>query len=360
VYWFYGDERVLEEHYEAMQRYVGYLSAQADGYIIRDLGKYGDWCPPGSILPKRTPMALVSTWYFYHDTMILKRIAEVLRDSSEVASLEEQAKSIRQAFNREFLDDNGYAINKMSPGDTAPSQTSNLLPLALDMVPDGRVDFVIGRLLTSVEDQYDDHLDTGIVGTRFLFDVLTKIGRTDLAYRVASRKSYPGWGYMLTEDATTLWERWEKLTGRGMNSHNHIMLGSVDAWYYKTVAGIEPIEAGWRRVRFAPRAIGELDWASAWVDTVCGRVAISWEITRDPSTEQLSVAVEVPVGATGEVIVPAKTTTTLVEGSTVLFGEGATGEAVDGIVHVEHSDGAFHLHVESGAYYFVLSTALKP
>lgn len=353
VYWFYGDERVLEEHYEAMQRYVGFLASRADGHILRDLGKYGDWCPPGSILPKRTPMALVSTWYYYHDTMLLKRIAEVLRDSSEVTALEEQARQIKAAFNREFLGDHGYAINKMSPRDNSPSQTSNLLPLALDLVPDEHRAGVMGRLLYSVEHDYDDHLDTGIVGTRYLFDVLTRIGRPELAYRIATRKSYPGWGYMLSEDATTLWERWEKLTGSGMNSHNHIMLGSVDAWYYKAVAGIEPVEAGWKRIRFAPNPVGDLTWASAWVDTVRGRAAVSWEISRDPNTEQMRVSVEVPAGATGEVVLPAGSGATLVEGSTVLSDTGD----VAGVTSVEHDGNAFHLHVESGAYYFVTSTS---
>jgi alpha-L-rhamnosidase len=357
VYWFYGDERVLEDHYEAMQRYVGFLASQADGHILRDFGKYGDWCPPGSILPKRTPMALVSTWYYYHDTMLLKRIAEVLRDSSEVTALEEQGRKIKAAFNREFLEDHGYAINKMSPRDSSPSQTSNLLPLALDLVPDEHRAKVVERLLYSIEHDYDDHLDTGIVGTRYLFDVLTRIGRPDLAYRVATQKSYPGWGYMLSEDATTLWERWEKLTGRGMNSHNHIMLGSVDAWYYKAVAGIEPVAAGWKKIRFAPTPVGDLTWASAWVDTVRGRAAVSWEISRDPNTEQLRLSVEVPTGANAEVVLPAGGEATLVEGSTVLFASGTSVDTVAGVSSIEHDGDAFHLHVESGAYYFVTSTA---
>jgi alpha-L-rhamnosidase len=360
VYWFYGDERVLEDHYEAMQRYVRFLSSQADGHIIRDLGKYGDWCPPGSILPKRTPMALVSTWYYYHDTMILKRIAEVLRDPSEAEALEEQGRQIRAAFNREFLEDYGYAINKMSPRDSAPSQSSNLLPLALDMVPEDKRELVVSKLLRSVQDQYDDHMDTGIVGTRFLFDVLTSLGKADLAYRVATQKSYPGWGYMLSENATTLWERWEKLSGRGMNSHNHIMLGSVDAWYYKTLAGIEPVEAEWRRIRFAPHPVENLTWASAWVDTVLGRAAISWEMSRDPGTELLEVAIEVPAGATADVILPARAQATLVEGESTIYHTGSSVDSVDGVSEIEYRDEAFHLHVESGAYYFVVSASVNP
>jgi len=115
----------------------------------------------------------------------------------------------------------------MTEWDVMPSQTSNLLPLFLDMVPEECREMVVGRLLESVVKQQGLHLDTGIVGLRYLFDVLTGLGYQEIAYRIITQTSYPGWGYMLREGATTLWERWEKIEGEGMNSNNHVMLGSV-------------------------------------------------------------------------------------------------------------------------------------
>ncbi len=78
-------------------------------------------------------------------------------------------------------------------------------------------------------------------------EVLAENGRIELAYEAITQETYPGYGYMIREGATTLWERWEKLAGSGMNSHNHHMLGSVNAWLYKYVAGIRVLEPGFKR-----------------------------------------------------------------------------------------------------------------
>ena len=77
--------------------------------------------------------------------------------------------------------------------------------------------------------------------------VLSDNGYADLAFQLVTQTTYPGWGYMVKEGATTMWERWEYLTETGMNSQNHIMLGSVDAWFYRFLAGIQidSSEAGW-------------------------------------------------------------------------------------------------------------------
>ncbi len=299
LYWYYGDSDVLTEHYEGISQYVDFLRTRAVGGILRDLGKYGDWCPPGSILPKKTPMELVATWYFYHDTVLLARIAAVLGKREDTTRRTAEAEEILAAFNAEFLKEYGYEINKMSPRDTTPGQTSNLLPLALNMVPADKREHVVDRLLHAIRHQADDHLDTGIVGTRYLFDVLTDLGRADLAFRIATQSSYPGWKYMLREGATTLWERWEMLTGQGMNSHNHIMLGSIDAWFYRGPAGLRCAAPGWRKIEFAPQPVDGLDWTSCRVDTVRGVASSGWEKDGD----KLTLHVEVPLGATATVTV---------------------------------------------------------
>jgi len=82
---------------------------------------------------------------------------------------------------------------------------------------------------------------------------------------------------MIREGATSLWERWEKLTGPGMNSHNHIMFGSVDAWFYKNLAGLELIEPGWRVFQVKPYAPEEISQVRARINTIQGEIAVSWQ-----------------------------------------------------------------------------------
>lgn len=310
-YWYYGDQRILEHHYEGICRYLGFLEAQAENGIIHSLGKIGDWCPPGSIGPKRTPSQLTSTWYFYHDTLLVARMAEVLGREKDVERFRRQADCIMDKFNQAFLTDHGYAVNQMTEWDVMPSQTSNLLPLFLDMVPEEAREMVVGRLLESVVKHQGLHLDTGIVGLKYLFDVLTKLGCEEIAYRIATQTSYPGWGYMLREGATTLWERWEKIDGEGMNSNNHIMLGSVDAWFFNTLAGIRCFAPGWEKIEFAPHVVGDLRFVSARTDTLRGAVGISWEWI-DPS---LHCTIEIPPGSAGRFVLPNVGTVTSIRES---------------------------------------------
>ncbi|HWR11725.1 MAG TPA: family 78 glycoside hydrolase catalytic domain [Rectinemataceae bacterium] len=277
MYWNYGDERILERHYEGLKRYVDFLDASAEGHILNSLGSYGDWCPPGTIYPKKTPMAFTSTWYLYHDTLLFSRVAETLGRRDDAAAYAARARDIAKAFNEKFLlGDGRYATLAMSPIDRSVGQTTQALPLYLDMVPTGQREGALRNLLGAVVTNADSHIDAGIVGTRYLFEVLRDTGNSDVAWDVITQTSYPGWGYMVSEGATTLWERWEKLAGMGMNSHNHIMFGSVDAWFYRSLGGIIPLEPGWTNVRVAPKTPGSLTHASATRMTPRGKLSAAW------------------------------------------------------------------------------------
>jgi len=102
---------------------------------------------------------------------------------------------VREAFNKAFLKEDHYATG---------SQTCDVLPLALDMVPQERVETVVKHLLRDIQVTHDNHLNTGIVGTRYLLEVLSKFSRADVAYIIATQTTYPSWGYMVREGATTI------------------------------------------------------------------------------------------------------------------------------------------------------------
>lgn len=300
LYHYYGDIGILEEHFAAMKKYVEFLKANSEDHLIKKLGKYGDWCPPGSIAPKRTKLELTSTWYYYYEIVLLSKLAQIIEKKDEAKKYERLAEEVKDAFNRHFFETDQYAGHWMSPVARNVDQTSNVLPLYVDMAPEGMKQKVMDKLLQSIIQDQDYHLDTGIIGTRYLFDVLTENGYQDIAYRIATQETYPGWGYMIMEGATTLWERWEKITGGGMNSHNHIMLGSVAAWYYRSVAGISCLEPGWRKIQIKPGVFGDLKFATAKVKTMRGDVHVSWE----KQENRLEVIVQIPVGAEAEICLP--------------------------------------------------------
>jgi alpha-L-rhamnosidase len=345
----YGDRRAIAVHYAGLKKYIDFLGRNADRGIIRKLGKYGDWCPPGGIVPKKTPVELTATWYYYHDVRILARLAAVLGRGEEAREYDRLAETIKSAFNDAFLGETQYAAVRVSPVDTYPNQTSNVLPLYLDMVPADRKDKVAASLLQSVARQQDYHVDTGILGTRYILDVLTEAGQGEAAYRMATHRSYPGWGYMLAEGATTLWERWEKLTGHAMNSQNHIMLGSIDAWFYRVLAGLSPLAPGWKGVRVRPHLLGDLTAVEARLETVAGEVGASWRKT----AEELVLEVDIPVGSAGEVHVPLfGPGARIVESGKVVWRAGRAAEAVPEVVPAGDDGTRVVFKVGSGAYRF--------
>jgi alpha-L-rhamnosidase len=300
MYFYYDDLRILGRHYASMKKYADFLSKNAAENIITKLGKYGDWCPPGSIAPKKTPLELTSTWCYYRVVSLISVFAKIVGRSDDARSYAKLAEEIKASFNARFLGEDQYAAHRISPVDKSPNQTSNVLPLYLDLVPREKKDIVMERLLYSITREWNYHLNTGIIGTRYLLDVLTQNGYGDVAYRIVNQKSYPGWGYMVEEGATTLWERWENLTGSGMNSHNHIMLGSVDAWFYRFIAGLKCQEPGWKKIVLKPPLFPELHEASAKVLTIRGEACVSWR--RQNSLFELTI--RIPVGSDAEVHVP--------------------------------------------------------
>ncbi|MGC8746870.1 MAG: family 78 glycoside hydrolase catalytic domain [Candidatus Saccharicenans sp.] len=232
LYQFYGDRDILRRHFQNLKNYIDFLKKKSTGNLQLVLGKYGDWYQPGSLVPKKTPVELVATWFYYHDILIFSEICELVGRQEEAREYRELSNQIKAAFNGAFLEKDQYKAIRQGPIDRLPDQTSNLLPLYLDLVPEDCRSAVWQNLLESIIVHHDYHLDTGIIGTRYLLDVLSRFDRPEVALKIILQESYPGWGYMIREGATTLWERWEKLTGRGMNSHNHVMFGSLDAWLY--------------------------------------------------------------------------------------------------------------------------------
>lgn len=351
VYWHYGDEETLRKHYGGMRKYVEFLHGIAEGHIVR-MGKYGDWCPPACMYPKKTPMALTSTWYYYHDTLLLSRIASVLGKKEDQAGYGRRAQEIKDAFNREFLKDGQYATIPMSPIDRTAGQTSQALPLFLDMVPEGQRKKAVEILVRLVVQGFDHHLDTGIVGTRYLFEVLRDAGHAEDAYKVVTQTTYPGWGYMVAEGATTLWERWEKMHGTGMNSHNHIMFGSIDAWFYRTLAGIVPTSPAWKTLRIRPWPVGDLRHAAARMRTVRGDVAVGWE--RADGSFRLHA--EVPCGAEAEIHIPHGKASVLREGDAAVWNAKDGFRPADGILDIRAEADRLVACVLSGSYRFETGT----
>lgn len=284
-----GDKTLLAKHYDGVKKYVEMLRREAGEGMILTRNNYGDW-----IAVVETPKELISTGAFIWVTDILACIASELGRTEDAALYRSLKEKIAEAFNAKFFNPETSSYGN-------GSQLSNALPLVLGIVPEEHRQAVFNNLVADIESR-NGHLSTGFVGTPFLMKVLTENGRADLAYTIATREDYPGWGYMIKMGATTIWELWRYETGPGMNSHNHPALGFVSGWFYEVLAGLMPAGdvPGWKRVIVRPGVVGDLKWARARVETVRGVVASDWRRTE----KGLVLSVTIPANSSAEVFLP--------------------------------------------------------
>lgn len=219
-----------------------------------------------SLAPK--PRALTGTAFYYFNARLLAQLAGALGREADAREANALADSIQDAFNRKFLapDTGRY--------DTV-SQACQAYALHYGLVPADQQARALDVLVQDVA-RHDDHLTTGIFGTKYLARGLTDAGRADVAYRIVNQRT-PGWGHMLERGATTLWEHWE--FSDNTYSHNHPMFGSVSEWFYKALAGIQPAPdaVGFNRILIKPQPVGDLRWVRATHDCVRGRISSAWE-----------------------------------------------------------------------------------
>ncbi len=315
----YGDAGPIETHYDAMVRWIDHMS----GYIENDLmprDTYGDWCVPPESKElihsqdpsRRTNGTLLGTSYFIYDLTLMARYARMLGKDNDAARFEALAERMEKAFNEEFFDpetqlyDNG-------------TQTSSVLTLAFDLVPEGHREGVFNNLVTNIAEKTDSHIGTGLVGGQWLMRTLSDNARPDLAYTLATQTTYPSWGYMIENGATTIWELWNGNTADpAMNSGNHVMLvGDLMTWFYEYLGGIRPAPdaPGFQSAVIKPYVLGDLTHVNATLDTLYGRIASHWRKT----SEELALDVTIPPNCRAVIAVP-----TLGKANPVITEDGET------------------------------------
>jgi alpha-L-rhamnosidase len=338
-----GDRRILEENYDGLKKYVEDLHRRAPDNVLR-FSYYGDW-----VATEKTPGAEVSDFYYYYDTLILSKMAAALGNSADAESYAQRAVQIKDAFNKEFFDSTAktYANG---------TQTANVLPLFLDMVPGDSRRQVGNNLANNILYEHNTHLTTGLAGLRYILQALTQTGHADLAYDLMTQTTYPSWGYMLANGATTVWELWQQKVGPAMNSQNHHMMGSVDAWLYEALGGInvDPEHPGYRHILIEPQVIRDLTSVSATVGTVRGKVTSSW--THEPGV--ITLQVDIPVDTTATVSIPQEdemTEITVHEGNRTVWENGRFVDGTPGVSVGKFENKRVIFEVGSGHYDFRLT-----
>lgn len=325
LYDYYGDLTTVEKNYPALKKQVDFMHSVTPDHIVQKC--IGDH----ESIDKKT-IALSATAFYYHHVIILAEFAKVLNKKEDASNYQKLAVEIRDAFVKTFL----------NPGtgvfDTG-TQAAQLISLYYDLVPEKEKAAAIDQLLLEIFNKHKGHLSTGIFATKFMFDFFREENRNDVSYTVANQRSFPGWGNMLANGATTLYESWTYPDT--VNSQNHPMFGSISEWYYKSLLGINAKAPGFTRFEIKPQPVGDLTWARGHYDAIVGRISSDWKI----EGTRFFLKVTVPANTNARIYVPA------LPGNAPLEN-GQKADKSRGLKFIEYRDGFAIFDANSGDYSF--------
>jgi alpha-L-rhamnosidase len=296
LYDFYGDKQIIEHSYPAFQKQLKFLkSKEIDGLFHWDISDHEALDP--------RPEAFSASVFYLHHVLLASEFAGILGKKEDSVQYEKHASRItRDIVSKYYVKNTGRFDNA--------TQSAQVMALYYHL-KDEEIAKVFQVLLSEFE-RHNMHISSGIFGTKMMFDVLRENDKNEIAYGIANQKDFPGWGHMLANDATTLWETWAfPETGP---SRNHPMFGSIDEWFYRSLLGINPLEPGFSRIQIKPQPAGDLKWAKGHFDSVKGRIVSDWKI----DTGNFTLSVEVPHNTTAEVWIPVSTKGVLLDGKDVI------------------------------------------
>lgn len=331
-----GSLDMLADNYNGMKEYIRYMQTWvdndgimfskrtgADGKILKWFN-LGEWVTPGE-LPSDE---MVHTFYFWRCADLTAQSAKALGKTEEAKTYQDLAEQTRKAFRKRFYNEQNGSYGKAG---------GNIFALKMG-VPANQYSQVIAALKADIKAN-KGHLDTGIFGTQFFFEVLADNGMNDLAYEAMNKKDKPGYGNWIELGSTTTREQWDE-----GGSHNHPMFGGGLSWFYRKLAGMnaDADHPGYKHIIFRPQPVTDLSSAKYFNQTVFGEAGISWKKTNG----QFSMEIQVPVGCRATVYVPLMNQKQVLESEKVLT-------ASKEIRFVKEEKNYAVLEVNSGDYQFL-------
>lgn len=286
----YGDTALLERSWPQMNRFMDFIhETNPDWLRKKKLGaNYADWLAPD----QHTPKDLIATAYWAIIARDMQEMATALGKPEDAAKYKAVYEHVADAYRKAYVHADGTV-----QGNT---QTGYVVTLYAGIAPEAMRTKMTGLLVKDIE-AHQNHLTTGFLGTPFLMFVLDENGRSDVAYKLLLQDTYPSWGYMVRKGATTWWERWNGDTGDpSMNSYNHYAFGSVMAWVFRRVAGIDTdaAGAGYHHLTIRPQWDASLPKMHTEYDSAYGTVMTDY----DRATGAFQV--KLPANARATVVMP--------------------------------------------------------
>lgn len=331
LYQHYGDRRLIEEQLPAAMSWLeGEAKRRENGLVTKGLGDHE------ALVRARGPV--LGTPMFIDTARRIARLARSIGNEADAEKFEALADESATAWEVGFLKEGTVGEG---------TQTNQVFALGFGAASEDARPAIFDQLVTALTSAEDSpRLTTGIFGTRFLLEELSANGRHDLAYALANRDSFPSWGWMLENGATTLWEHWAG--SESAFSHNHPMFGSISAWFYRWLGGIQaaPDAVGFDRILISPQVPAGLDWVKSSHQSIRGTITSNWSVSGGTTTY--------------DIVIPPDCTAVVELSSTKGAKITESGKAINLVAGIEILASPKSVHrmsIGSGRYQFVSSNA---
>ncbi|NQU51008.1 MAG: family 78 glycoside hydrolase catalytic domain [Bacteroidetes bacterium] len=347
LYQNYGDKEIIEDHFEAYERYVNNIHKNNPGLIWKSgLGNnYGDWLNGNTLkaegFPRtgaQIPSEVFSTIMFYNSVNNVSKMASAIGNVEKADYYSELATNIKTAFAKVFVDADGKI-----EGD---AQACYALALFYEIYPKELEKDFEKRMIDKFI-PYDGRMNTGFHSTLPLMKELVKRGYAEKAFQLLETTEFPSWGYSIEQGATSIWERWDGyvkgrgLQGAGMNSFNHYAFGAVGEWMYENILGIQPDNdsPGFKHFILKPLPEGTLTWAEGSYHSISGKIEAKWK----KEGNQFEYNFTIPANTSATVYIPGNS----VEKVSI---DGEKLSDVFKSSEIDYKNGYTTFEAESGSY----------
>ncbi|MEA4915931.1 MAG: family 78 glycoside hydrolase catalytic domain [Proteiniphilum sp.] len=307
----YGDPRLLDRYYSTMKEWMGYV----DKYTVDGLLKrwpdtpyrdwyLGDWlAPEGVDTGNQSSIDLVNNCFISECLSALQKIATLLDKQEEAKAFAQRKTQLNRLIHETFYDPgkNIYATG---------SQLDMSYPMLVGAVPEELYDKVKEELVARTNQYHNGHLAVGLVGVPILTDWAIQNREVDFMYSMLKKKDYPGYLYMLDNNATTTWEYW-----KGERSRIHNCYNGIGSWFYQAVGGIRVDEEhpGYQHAFIEPQIPKGVTWAHTTKESPYGTIVVNWELKEN----RQNMRIILPIGVKATVSLPNGTLRCIVDGKSV-------------------------------------------
>jgi len=357
-YLYYGDQRVLAEHFSSMEKLINHFYGPGNPYqkerykYLRTAGY--EFHQHGLMINEGEPGITVDRYsynsaWLYELVRRVATIADIIGKPDKAREYNALADSIRAEYQKTWptTKNKGYGglLDKKSKESdlSRGNLVGNPLGVASGVAPDADWQAMADNMADIMAHDYHGHIVCGPQEVIRNLHVLSDHGYVDLAADWMRSTNPPSYGYMLSYGTKTIWEGFSDPTRSLVNStvQNEFQTGAN--WLQDTLCGVRPDIAGPGMKHFflEPKIPSKVASAGTEFESPYGQVKSSWSQKDGVVTWE----VRVPANSTATAEFPANCPLAKVTESGQPLGAAAG-------VSVANGAGAAKVNLAAGSYRF--------